>query len=321
MNSVPVLYPFRRTMAIVLVLTALGVGVFWLLWFGTGMHRHPGLGNLDGTLAPPGPAYYDAPAAGEAATLEHVAFVVFENSFPAPDGVMALAMALTAVLLWQHRLAALPMLYLAAGMLWSLAALDTSYHLQHGGFVDWSAPETWSRAFISVHAAALGGLLILQAAVAQFRTWGTAPPVPRRSFRSRGVVAQVLILAATLAAHLTFLRAVDPSHGLLGSLVMQFNAAFEIAHILTFLTLGMGFVGLLRVQGSGWSWVLVAAGLALFEMIIHLAFVILNPEITESIGIGAIIPAVGLLMVLAALATSCVGLTQPHPGSAEPLQG
>lgn len=111
-----------RVLSVVLVLTACGIGAFWANWFASG--------------------------AFQTATPE--CFRLWENTFPLPDGVLALLMVMTAVDAWRHRERTLLWGAIAAGMASYLGAVDLCFHWQQDNFSDWSDLETWSRAGIVV---------------------------------------------------------------------------------------------------------------------------------------------------------------------------
>ena len=120
-------------LAIVYLLTAVGIVLFWTNWFASG----------------------DYLRAGDAC------YRAFENSFPLPDGVLSLLLVAVSVFIFKRSHYAITGSFVAAGMLLILASLDTMYGLQHGGFSDWTRGETFERLFICTQCAALAIVTLL----------------------------------------------------------------------------------------------------------------------------------------------------------------
>lgn len=236
-----------RVLAAVLILTALGIAAFWVNWFATGLHR----------------------------SAEPECYRVFENTFPLPDGVMALAKLAAAALLLRMRAGAVPLCCFAAGMSWHLGALDTQYHLQHGHFEDFTDFETWSRIFICTHTLALGGVLIAYPWRIRRRL---AQAAPAREVRPDRLLAAALFLCAIVTAAY-WLGPAASLHAESPQCAKEFHAAFTFADALLGLTAMLGAAGLLAGRAWALPWAWAHAGLAAFGLLIHAAFSILNPAL------------------------------------------
>ena len=94
----------ERVLAILAVVTAVGVAAFWIGFFTVG-------------LAPEQP-----PAC----------YFAYEHSFPLPDGLLALALFIAGVLALKGRASGRSLLLVCSGALVFLGLLDTAFNFQQG---------------------------------------------------------------------------------------------------------------------------------------------------------------------------------------------
>ena len=132
MNHASLLPPGRNTLAAVLMIaTALGLTVFWILFFTVG-------------LAPdPAPECY----------------LAFEHSFPLPDGFLALALLLAGILRLKQRQEGATLALASAGALIFLGILDFSFNIQNGVYAV-SNFDLAANAFINAWCVGLGLFLV-----------------------------------------------------------------------------------------------------------------------------------------------------------------
>jgi hypothetical protein len=124
--------PGQNALAAILMLaTALGLTIFWILFFTVG-------------LAPdPAPECY----------------LVFEHSFPLPDSFLALAFFIAGVLRLKKRREGAVLALASAGALIFLGVLDFSFNIQNGVYAV-STFDLAANAFINVWCVGLGLFLI-----------------------------------------------------------------------------------------------------------------------------------------------------------------
>jgi len=139
----PILLP------ILLVLNAVGVLAFWGNWFARGEHVRAQ------------PDYYR----------------LFENTFPLPDGVMAVLMVVLAVMMFLQRPVSARLAAWVSGMLIYLCALDLLYHFSHGAY---SAVPQGSAldATVIVAATSIMGVVLI--------VWAVTRPTPSYGLRPGG---------------------------------------------------------------------------------------------------------------------------------------
>lgn len=228
-----------RWLASALALTAAGVIAFWTNWFLKGSHLH----------------------------ARPECYRLFENTFPLPDGVMALLMFVTAVGLWRQTRSRFFFGYLAAGMCLYLAGLDTCYHLQHGGFSDWQDPETLVRAAISTYCYLFGVLL----AVALWRSEGKAR-CPQEK-KTGAALTWILVVYGASCAY--YWVTIGKNH--LGNAPTGCAAGFHAAYLLSdattvLLATGAASSGLLGIPAFS-SLALMAWGGIFFALLGNLTFI------------------------------------------------
>lgn len=228
--------PFLRMAAILLVLFASGVLLFWLDWFVTGKHLREGT-----------PCY------------RH-----FENSFPLPDATLCLLLFATAIALLRCDAAAVNLGALSAGMSLYLSAMDTAYHLQHGNFSNWTDGATWERAGISFATLVLGvGLPLYLARVRQVlspRRWprpGVAPTLFAGMFQ---LPSSIYALNAPLSA---------------ASCWLEFQAASLLGAFTLLVLGGSGMAMRFRKHREAEIWMGLALGAFLFWALLTGSFVLI----------------------------------------------
>jgi hypothetical protein len=127
------LFPSRTitVSALLMLATALGLFLFWVLFFTVG-------------LAPdPAPECY----------------LVYEKSFPLPDGFLALALFAAGILCLKKRREAITLALASAGALIFLGILDFSFNIQNGVYAA-SAFDLAANAFINAWCVGLGLFLL-----------------------------------------------------------------------------------------------------------------------------------------------------------------
>jgi hypothetical protein len=93
-----------RRVAIILTALALIIGTYWGMWYGD-----------RSAVASESASYYQN----------------FESAFPLADGLLAVAMLLSALGLWRHRASAIPLGMMAAGGGFYLFAMDVLFDIEH----------------------------------------------------------------------------------------------------------------------------------------------------------------------------------------------
>ncbi len=240
-------------LALLLLLTALGVAIFWANWFLSGDFR----------------------------TAGDEGYRIFENSFPLPDGIMALLLVLTAGLILMRHEWALLFGFLAAGMLLYLASLDTLYHLQHGNFSDLTHPQTWMRLFIAVYCYGLG---IVMMAVLWFRRLSLLsisgatewPPAAGRADLIGAGLLQSVYAIGTLAYWICrFVR--TPVKW--GDWTSEFHFAFTLGDAAVVLIATISVLAMLCGSALYLTFGLAAWGGVIFSILNYAAFALLNPSL------------------------------------------
>jgi hypothetical protein len=250
-------------LALIFLLTAIGVVLFWVNWFTSGSHL----------LA--GDEYYRA----------------YENTFPFPDGAMAILLAATALALLIRSRAALFTGMVACGMLLYLASLDTLYNLMHGGFADLGSAETWEKLFISGYCYLLG----MAGAAALWRLDHTPLDVASRIPDDEAILPAGVWILRTLLRAMAFIltmrwilllvRTVLASSGAGAPTVDQdFNLAAVFGAQL----------GIATHRPTALAWLLVHGGMSLFRTVIRAAFIVENahrvtPEVA-ALTISSLVP-------------------------------
>jgi hypothetical protein len=122
-----------RTIAILELLTGIGLILFWILFFTVG-------------LAPknPPPGYF-----------------AYEHSFPLPDGLLSILMLVTGTLLMLNNPLGIHLSLIAAGALVFLGVLDFSFNIQNGLYKT-SKLDLVLNAFINVWCVGLGVAIAVQ---------------------------------------------------------------------------------------------------------------------------------------------------------------
>jgi hypothetical protein len=93
-----------RLIASLQIVTAVGLILFWIAFFTVGM-------------APDKPP---------------TCYFAYENSFPLPDGLLAVLLLITGILMMKNSAAAAKLSLVAAGALMFLGVLDFSFNIQNG---------------------------------------------------------------------------------------------------------------------------------------------------------------------------------------------
>jgi hypothetical protein len=262
-----------------LVLSAAGVLAFWSVWFLSGQHL----------------------------TAEPDCYRHFENTFPLPDGIMAMLMIVLAGLM-RRRSAFEPLVASSVcGMLLCLGSLDTLYHIQQGGFSDLAAPSTWRRLFIISFCFALALVLLrglwVSCSDAPSGPSSPAPPGPSSTAPSVPLRAPALVLgvysvlvAAFWLARFTALFA--PYDGCLEVIV----AAFALADAITVVTALVAIAGLLTGQRFGVIYGLITTAGTGFATLSLLGLALFSPELFSGSATGVAIGCCIMLVALAAFA-------------------
>ena len=121
----------ERTVAVLELMTGLGIILFWIGFFTVG-------------LAPANPPD---------------GYFVFEHSFPPPDTVLALTLIAAAVLLLKGKALGRSLSLVAAGGLLFLGIIDTSFNIQNGMYAI-SVTDTILNAFINAWCVGFGAFLV-----------------------------------------------------------------------------------------------------------------------------------------------------------------
>lgn len=227
----------ERIAASILLLSALGFLFFWLNWFLSG-------------------DYLDA---GDEM------FRTFENTFPLPDGILAILLVVTAIMLLRASPLAGPFGLVASGMLFYLASLDTWYNLIHGGFLDWRSSDTWIKAFISTYCYGLATALWIA-----YRNTGKSRllKAPRLT-RSM----TIMLLAFGIAAEMLYVLLLLRGEGL----IAHYLAAFVLAEAIAVYLGALAASRIAQNQARILSAVLCFCGMELFHALIHAAFLVQHP--------------------------------------------
>jgi hypothetical protein len=215
-------------LAVALTVVAVGTALFWIVWFASGSFRN--------------------------ASPED--FRLWENTFPLPDGIMAILMVTTAVDVWRRGERALLWGAMSAGMALYLAAVDLGYHYQAGNLRDWMAPSTWMRGGIIV--------IMLVVSVQTVRTlrrnraalWSTRPTAGKG--RILGLLAALFMIYA-LAVSLYWLAIGAIGYGN----EYIFTASFEFTDWISVVLALVAAWGCSQHRPIGyWAGVLMLSGLA-----------------------------------------------------------
>lgn len=298
--------PFRHTLALMLVLTALGIGVFWWGWFratSTDAEYRSDIGTdlppaefYEHPMRAPGIFYYGSQDPSGGIYYEEFSYNLFEHAFPLPDLFMAAVMIVLALLYWLRRRSAIPLTFIVVGMAWTLASLDVAYHLQHEGFAVTPSGGNLSRLFITVYLYVLGGMLLASAS-ARHPTFDI-PSMLR--FRIRCVAAYALVFVPLLLYCILGVSAIDPVYPmpLLPATYLQFQQAFLFVDAGLMIALLVGIWGILQRPELATITGLVCCGVFLFEQLIRFAFAMLIPEMSEGFGM---VPALHFTLAVVAL--------------------
>lgn len=258
---------------IVLVLNAVGITAFWINWFVSGQH----LGAE--------PEY----------------FRLFENTFPLPDGILALLMLVLAWCMRRGQAYAPALACWVSGMTLYLFGLDTLYNSVYGAFrggelgVDAIGPIVGVDAIgpivIAVDTFVVGVALLI---------WGVSRSKTKAFL---GLRARVPVLAALLAGYAVvqvlawsiFATAASPDTS---SSWGVFLSAFQLADLITALSATAAAAGLWAYRPWGSLLGLHAASGAMFGMLNLAGFMVMNPDLT---GVSAVSGALICLTVMALL--------------------
>lgn len=274
-------------LAAVFVLTAAGIALFWVNWFASGAYLTEG----------------------------DESYRAFENAFPLPDGVLSLLLVACAIRLLLRSPDAFANGLMAAGMLWFLASLDTLYNLQHGGFTDFSDPETHLKLFISAYCYALGGITVFYLWKHRHRL------VPGKEEAStedapatrRAIGFIMLVILLCLAAvwfplfRLLCYKSHHPASVGAGS-IQAFFSALPLAESVLALTAVLAVAGILLRRSWGLLWSCVTCGGAIFATLIHLSSFSIHEATTDvhgwSVSQGLPFASLALLWGILSLAWS-----------------
>lgn len=249
---------------IVLVLNAVGITAFWINWFVSGQH----LGAE--------PEY----------------FRLFENTFPLPDGILAVLMLVLAWCMRRGHAYAPALACWVSGMTLYLFGLDTLYNSVYGAFrggelgVDAIGPIV-----IAVDTFVVGVALLI---------WGVSRSKTKAFL---GLRARVPVLAALLAGYAVvqvlawsiLATAASPDTS---SSWGVFLSAFQLADLITALSATAAAAGLWAYRPWGSLLGLHAASGAMFGMLNLAGFMVMNPDLT---GVSAVSGALICLTVMALL--------------------
>jgi len=253
-----------RGWPLALVLSAVGIAAFWINWFASGDYADKGT----------------------------ECYRLFENTFPLPDGVMAVVMLALAVLYRRNAAQAWKLGAWVAGMILFLGNLDTLYHLQHGTFEALPELDALLSLAISVYCYALFAALAWKFS----RGLGLYTGCPRRGRVFSGIM---VLYAAGTTGYWVF--AGLPSDVPSLPCTEQFIAAFWLADFASVATALGAAVGIqLRKNWGLWLGYATISGL-FFATLNFLALGILNADLlggTQPVWVGA---SVGFLAIVAAL--------------------
>jgi len=249
---------------IALILSALGIAAFWINWFASGDYAEKGT----------------------------ECYRAFENTFPLPDGVMALVMLLLAVMVRAGSRHAWKAGAWVAGMILFLGNMDTLYHLQHGTFSALPEIDALLALAISVFCYAMFAALAWRFG----RGLGPYCGCPHRGRVFSGIM---VLYAAGTSGYWVF--AGIPSN--VGALACdeQFLAALWLADFASVATAIGAAIGIQRRHNWGlWLGYATVSGL-FFVTLNFLSFGLQNATLladTQMIWVGA---SVGFVVICAAL--------------------
>lgn len=222
-----------KAYAVVLVVTAVGVGLFWGHWFVSGAYR----------------------------TAGDVCYRAFENAFPVPDGVMALLMLATAAAIARRAAEAVPLGLLASGMVLYLASLDLGYDVLNAGLLQLSSGQARSPIGIIICCYAVG---VWGAATLARRL--QSEPGRRCGLPAAAFAAVAVGLAVILAGSITRARAAAPAW------TASFERSFWLADPVAAFCAAGASVYLFRRRAQGAALGLTVCGFLLFRALIRLTF-------------------------------------------------
>ena len=226
-----------RALAVVLLAASAGIAAFWVHWF----------------------------AASASLETQDELYRTFENTFPLPDGVLALVLVATAVLLWRGSDLAGLFGLLGCGMLLYLASLDTWYHLVHDGFLRWQETNTWLKVAIALLCYGLGAVLWFA-----FCTVGEHRPLKKPRVT---LSMTIVLLSVGIAAEALYVYCLVRANGLL----MQYAASFVLAQALSVCFGAMAASRIAQRQERILGVVLCFCGMELFHSLIHATFLAQHP--------------------------------------------
>jgi len=248
---------------IALVLSAVGIALFWITWF----------------------------ASGDYATEGNECYRMFENTFPLPDAIMALLMLALARQVWLGNSGLWQLAAGINGMVLCLGNLDTLYHLQHGTFEALPEMDAVLALLISIYCYGMTLALALRFA----RGLGkTTPNIAAR------VVAGCMALYA-LAVCGYWAAVGIPRDVAALACFEQFTAAFWLADFATVVTAIAAAYGLWTGWRWGAYAAYATLGGLFFATLNFTALTALYPEALGDQRAGAAILCVVCLAVVAAL--------------------
>ena len=266
-----------RILAVVSILTSIGIVLFWVSWF----------------------------ASGDYATAGDPTFRAFENAFPLSDGALSLLLVLSAVGIWRRSPLALLCGPPATGMLWYLASLDTLFNLQHGGFTDLADPETYVRLFISVHCYVLGGVNAWILWRHRHSFTATAPLSTRAGTASRLTVCAALIVTImSTALFWAWWYATGRAAFAGDSVARAFHDALPLADALLSVTALVALAGALARRMWGTFSALITAGGIAFAALLYTLFLLTN-GMPSAFARTSVLIAVSACYALASLLWVC----------------
>lgn len=227
---------------VILLLNAAGIVLFWSGWFRRGDHLNAS------------PDYYR----------------LFENTFPLPDGVMALLMVALAVMMFQHRPGSTRLAAWVSGMVTYLFGLDLLYHFTHGAYSAVPQGSFMEATVIAVDTALLGIVLL---------SWALTRPTPNYGLRPGGasllagafaVYAVVQVMAWAVHATAAAPDTVNKWH--------FFLDMFILADLLSALVAAAAAAGMWSGRTFGELLGLHVCGGAFFGMLNLASYVVMNPQ-------------------------------------------
>ena len=262
---------------VILLLNAVGITAFWVNWFAQGNHLN----------AMP------------------VGYRLFENTFPLPDGILAVLMVALAALLWRRSPHAPLMAMVVSGMLLYLFGLDTQYHWMHGAFsTEGKEHDYWGAVIISVDTLALGIVLLV---------WALRQPSSRQALQpsySADRIAAIFALCAVIQVAWWSLFAIRPTEEL--QYWPMFLSMFQLADLISALLAASAAALLWNDHGNGKLLGIHVCSGWFFGMLNLLGYMVMNPEFTHvSLGMGATL----CLAVIAAITWLATSLLRLQPRS------